>query len=126
MLFSAAAVMGTALFVYAESPTVSRDTLRVLAVLSSTLLITFGARMASVFTLSVTTVGQRTGLVPRWLTVIGIVCAAALLVTPPAPKLTQLLFPLWVLILSLHILVLTIRTPASGAIAQGRGGGNGG
>ena len=122
MLFSAAAVMGTALFVYAESPTMSRDTLRLAVVLASTLLITFGARMASVFTLSVTTVGQRTGLVPRWLTVIGVFCAVALMVTPPAPKLTQLLFPLWVLILSVHILVLTMRTPAPGASGQGASG----
>jgi hypothetical protein len=57
-------------------------------------------------------IGLRTGLVPRWLSVIGVACAAALLLTPPAPKLTQLLFPLWVLILSLHILVVSMRSPA--------------
>jgi hypothetical protein len=32
--------------------------------------------------------------------------------TPPAPKLTQLVFPIWVLILSLHILVVSIGSPA--------------
>jgi hypothetical protein len=84
-------------------------------VLASTLLVTFGARMAAVFTLSVTTIGLRTGLVPRWLSVIGLVCAAALVLTPPAPKLTQLAFPLWVLILSLHILLVSMRSPEPGA-----------
>jgi hypothetical protein len=63
----------------------------------------------------VTTVGLRTGLVPRWLSVIGVVCAVALVLTPPAPKLTQMAFPLWVLILSLHILVVSMRPPARGA-----------
>jgi hypothetical protein len=114
ILFTAAAVMGSALFVYSESPALSRDSLRIALVLASTLLVTFGARMAAVFTLSVTMVGLRTELVPRWLSVIGVVCAVALILTPPAPKLTQLIFPLWVLILSLHILVVSMRAPASG------------
>jgi hypothetical protein len=35
-------------------------------------------------------------------------------VTPPAPKLTQLAFPLWVLILSLNILVVSTRPPVPG------------
>jgi len=35
--------------------------------------------------------------------------------TPPAPKLTQLVFPLWVLILSLHILLVPMRSPEPGA-----------
>jgi hypothetical protein len=115
ILFTAAAVMSSALFVYSESPALSQDTLRIALVLASTLLVTFGARMAAVFTLSVTMVGLRTGLVPRWLSVIGVISAVALLLTPPAPKLTQLIFPLWILILSLHILVVSIRSPAPGA-----------
>jgi hypothetical protein len=114
ILFTAAAVVNSALFVYSESPNISSDTLRMALVLASTLLGTFGARMAAVFTLSVTTVGLRTRLVPRWLSVIGVFCAVALIITPPAPKLTQLVFPLWVLILSLHILVVSMRPPAAG------------
>jgi hypothetical protein len=115
ILFTAAAVMASALFVYSQSPNVSRDTLRIALVLASTLLVTFGARMAAVFTLSVTTIGLRTKLVPRWLSVMGILCAAALLLTPPAPKLTQLIFPMWVLMLSLHILVVSMQSPAADA-----------
>ena len=114
ILFTAAAVIGSALFVYSDSPDISRDTLRMALVLASTLLVTFGARMAAVFTLSVTTIGLRTQLVPRWLSVIGFACAVALVLTPPAPKLTQLVFPIWVLILSLHILLVSVRPPAPG------------
>ena len=54
----------------------------------------------------------RDQLVSRWLSVIGVACAVALVLTPPAPKLTQLVFPIWVLILSVHILVVSIRSPA--------------
>jgi hypothetical protein len=115
ILFTAAAVVGSALFVYSESPNISRDTLRMALVLASTLLGTFGTRMAAVFTLSVTMIGLRTRLVPRWLSVIGVACAVALMLTPPAPKLTQLVFPIWVLILSLDILVVSMRSPAPGA-----------
>ena len=43
ILFTAAAVMGSALFVYSESPAFSQDTLRIALVLASTLLVTFGA-----------------------------------------------------------------------------------
>jgi hypothetical protein len=60
ILFTAAGVLGSALFVYSESPDISRDTLRMALVLPSTLMVTFGARMAAVFTLSVTTIGLRT------------------------------------------------------------------
>ena len=112
ILFTAAAMMASALSVYSDSPNISRDTLRLELVFASTLLVTFGARMAAVFTLSVTMIGLRTQLVPRWLSVIGVACAVALVLTPPAPKLTQLVFPIWVLILSLHILVVSIRSPA--------------
>jgi len=48
----------------------------------------------------------------RWLSHIGLACAVALVLTPPAPKLTQPVFPIWVLILSVHILVVSIRSPA--------------
>jgi hypothetical protein len=71
--------------------------------------------MAAVFTLSVTAIGLRTRFVPPWMSVIGIVCAAALVATPPAPKLMQLVFPFWVLILSLHILGVSTRSPKLGA-----------
>jgi hypothetical protein len=115
ILFTASAVMGSVLVAYSDSPDISRDTLRLALVLTSTLLVTFGARMAAVFTLSVTAIGLRTRFVPPWMSVIGIVCAAALVATPPAPKLMQLVFPFWVLILSLHILGVSTRSPKLGA-----------
>jgi hypothetical protein len=72
---------------------------------AAALLRVFGARMAAVFTISVATTGVRLGTIPRWLAIPGYLTGALLLLTPPMPSLMQLLFPLWVIVLSLYILV---------------------
>jgi hypothetical protein len=105
LLFSAAAVLGSVLRVYGSSHSLSPDTLRWASTLTIELLGTFGARMAAVFILSVTTVGHRVGINPRWLTVFGYLSALVLLVSPPLPRWGQLLFPAWVLALSITIWV---------------------
>jgi hypothetical protein len=69
------------------------------------LLATFGSRMAAVFVLSVTSVGMRTRLVPRWMVAIGYAVALVLLLSPPVTRWSQLLFPSWVLLLSVYFLV---------------------
>ena len=61
-------------------------------------------RMAAVFTLSVSTLGLRTGALPRWVSFIGYAVALALLVAAGEHKWTQLVFPAWVLLVSLVIL----------------------
>lgn len=110
-LFSAAAVRGSALTLYPVTGPVSPDTVRFIDALGSVLLNTFGARMAAVFILSVTTLAMRTRVVPTWLTVVGYTCSLALLLIAPAVPLVLLAFPGWVLVISLQILVVTLRTP---------------
>ncbi|HEY5185651.1 MAG TPA: hypothetical protein VIM19_12265, partial [Actinomycetes bacterium] len=80
---------------------------------STALLSTFGTRMAAVFTLVVTNLGRRAGIVPRWLLVVGYVAAVALLFSPPRTLWAVLLFPLWVFLLSVQILVVSFRTGSS-------------
>jgi hypothetical protein len=74
------------------------------------LLATFGIRMAAVFTLVVTNLGRRTGIVPAWLVVVGYSTAGVLLFAPPRTVWATLLFPAWVFLLSINILVLSLRT----------------
>jgi hypothetical protein len=62
-------------------------------------------RMAAVFVISVSTVGLRTGALPRWVSVVGYLVAVVLLVTADVQKWVQLLFPAWVLLVSVAILV---------------------
>jgi len=105
MLFTAAAALKGILVLTAAGVSLPDDTLAFAWTFSSALLGSFGARMAAVFTLSVATMGVRTGTIPRWLAFAGYGTGALLLLTPPLPNLTQFLFPLWVLALSVLILV---------------------
>lgn len=110
-MFSAAAVRGSALTLYPVTGPVSADTVRFIDALGTILLNTFGARMAAVFILSVTTIALRTRLVPFWLTITGYACSIALLFVAPALPWVLLAFPAWVLVISLQILVVTMRSP---------------
>jgi len=105
MLFAGAAVMG-ALLVLEQRPTPpSPDAVTLSQLITSAILGTFGARMAAVFTFSVTTAALRTRVIPRWIAVSGYVTAVGLLLSPPLSGWCQLLFPAWVLLISLFILV---------------------
>lgn len=72
---------------------------------TQTLVSVYAMRMAAVFTLSVSTVGLRTSAFPRWVSHLGYAAALALLLAAGEHKWTQLVFPLWVLLLSVAILV---------------------
>jgi hypothetical protein len=114
MLFSAAAVTGALLDLYARSPQVSTDDARFASAIVGAFLGTFGIRMAAVFTLVVTNLGRRTALVPGWLVVIGYATSAGLLFAPPRTIWATLLFPGWVFLLSVNILVLSLRREPDG------------
>ena len=72
---------------------------------TQTLISVYAMRMAAVFTLSVSTVGIRTAAVPRWVAILGYLVALVLLLAAGEHRWTQLLFPAWVLLLSVVILV---------------------
>lgn len=75
------------------------------------LLITYAMRMAAVFTISTATIGLRLSLIPRWLGVLGYAFAAILLVAVGFVGWVELLFPFWVLLVSVHTLLASLRTP---------------
>ena len=64
----------------------------------------YAMRMATVFTLAVSIVGIRTSAVPRLVAYLGYLVGLTLLVAGGAYQWTQLVFPAWVLLLSLQIL----------------------
>ena len=72
---------------------------------TQTLVSVYAMRMAAVFTLSVSSVGLRTSAFPRWVSYLGFVVALVLLLAAGEHKWTQLVFPLWVLLLSVVILL---------------------
>jgi hypothetical protein len=70
-----------------------------------TLVSVYAMRMAAVFTLSVSTVGLRTRAIPRWVAYLGCAVALVLLVAAGEHRWSQLIFPAWVLVLSVVILL---------------------
>ena len=57
------------------------------------------------FTLSVSTLGLRVAAFPRWVAFAGYAAALVLLVAAGEHKWAQFVFPLWVLLLSIVILM---------------------
>lgn len=77
------------------------------------LLTVYAMRMAAVFAISTTSLFARLGLAPRWLIVLGYATGVVLLVTLGVVPWAELVFPAWILVLSLHMLFVTAHpTPA--------------
>jgi hypothetical protein len=78
--------------------------------LMGVLLNVFAIKMAGVFIMSSSTIMLRTGILPRWVALSGFTCAAILLLLITNWPWVVLLFPLWILIVSAHILVADLRS----------------
>jgi hypothetical protein len=78
---------------------------------AQTLISVYAMRMAAVFTLSVSTVGLRTSGLPRWVSYLGYLVTLTLLVAAGEHKWFQLLFPTWVLLVS--VVILFVRPPTT-------------
>lgn len=74
--------------------------------ISAQILTVYALRMAAVFVASTTTIAFRTGMLPRWLGVLGYVVALGLLLNSGSIPFVNLVFPLWTLVLSIHILLV--------------------
>ncbi|MEU2434194.1 hypothetical protein ABZ611_32710 [Streptomyces sp. NPDC007861] len=95
-LFGAAAAAGSALS-HPQTGEFGRD-------FALTLLTTYAMRMAAVFIFTSSTIGHRLGVFPRWLGVLGYLSGLVLLFAGPAIPWSELIFPLWSLVVSVHIL----------------------
>ena len=113
LLFLAGAILATLLTLFARGIPVQADSMLLLVVFTKSLIGMFGARMAAVFTISVSSVGMRTGILPKWLAATGYLTGVILLLSPPLSNWTQLLFPTWVLLFSGYILVASRHQPAA-------------
>ena len=111
LLFLAGALLTTVLILYDRGIPVGADSLLLLVVFTKSMMGLFGARMAAVFTISVSSIGMRTKMVPKWLALVGYATGVLLLLSPPLSNWTQLLFPTWVLLFSVYILVASRRIP---------------
>jgi hypothetical protein len=124
MMLTAAAIAGGLLFT-AEDSAIAASQPAIWAFgrrIVTTILNVDAMRMAAVFIMATTTLAVRLRLIPGWLAVFGSVTAAALLLTVGVIPWLELLFPAWVFVFSIHILVVTLRAPTAKHLEEVRGG----
>ena len=82
----------------------------------------YAIKMAGVFMMSTATISIRTKVIPRWISVLGYGVAAVLLVSIGFISWVAVLFPLWILLLSVYLLVDNLRGRSETAAAGLAGG----
>ena len=107
MLFATGAIAGGLVLTASERPAAGVWSFgrRILY----TLFTVYAMRMAAVFTISTTTIATRLRIAPRWLTVVGLATGAILLTTAGTVPWIELVFPTWVFVFSVHLLVVSFR-----------------
>jgi hypothetical protein len=111
MLFTAAAVAGGIITTFGGKMNYqpSQALLHFSREVTYTILYIFAMKMAGVFMISTATIALRTAAIPRWLVFIGYAFATILLLSITYVEWMGLLFPLWVLMLSVYILIENYR-----------------
>jgi hypothetical protein len=120
MMFVAAAFAGGLIAGTSSSGSPGTDTLALGRNVTSILLNVYSMRMAAVFTLTTVTIARRTEIVSRWLTVAGLATALVLLVGVAISPWVELLFPAWILAVSIEILASSPRPLADPAESAGQ------
>lgn len=117
MIFTSAAVAGGTISAYALAPTVLEESGVITFGRSIIYTITnvYAVRMAGVFMLSLATIWGRTGAMPRAFVFVTYLLAALLLVVINLSLWVIMIFPLWVLAISIYILVVSMRGNAAEA-----------
>ncbi len=111
MTFSTAAIAGGLLTVYAVDPDLLLNS--GIYIFSRAIIYKFNnvyaIRMAGMFMFVLGTIWVRTGLMPRWLAFLTYLTALTLLIGIALYPWISLLFPIWVLTISVYILLRTYR-----------------
>jgi hypothetical protein len=105
MLLAAAAIAGSLVeSAHQDSALAASGVWNVAQRAAKTLIYVYAMRMAAVFMISTSTLLSRGGLAPRLLALSGYVIAAVLLIVIATITWAALLFPAWVMLVSLYIL----------------------
>ncbi len=115
-LFGATAVVGSMMAVAESGLGVpNSETYHFGVRLSGLLLNVFGIKMASVFMFSTCVIALRTSFLPRWVAFFGIGCGLLLLVIFTEWPWIELLFPCWILAVSIRVLLTDLSREKSKA-----------
>lgn len=116
MLFAAAAIAGGILIAYHAAPTelLGSSAYDFARAATYVTLYTYATKMAGLFMISTCTVFIRTRVMPRWVAFLGYALAVLLLLSVERYEFVLMVFPLWIFLVSVVILVGNLRKrPAS-------------
>ncbi|MFD7611413.1 hypothetical protein [Streptomyces sp. NPDC059828] len=82
-----------------------------------TLLTTYSMRMAAVFIFTTSHIGRRLGVFPRPYALVGYAAGLVLLFAGPGFPWSEMVFPAWSVIVSIHLLRLRLRPRTEGSTA---------
>ena len=119
MFFAATAVGGAVILVLNKAPKlmIESGAYAFGRATSAQVMNVFALKMAGIFMVSTATLAMRTQILPRWITLPGYALAVLLLLSSRFTDWLPLVFPLWVLVLSLYILIENLRGTKPGATA---------
>ena len=111
MLFTSAAIAGGVINIYGAAPgqLIDSGLYNFGRVITYEIMNVYTMRMAGVFMITTCTLSLRTGIFPRWMAYLGLVLALFLLLTTGSFYWAPLVFPLFVLLISVYILLANLR-----------------
>jgi len=112
LLFVSSAVAGGIIMMHGTSPgTLAESGIYAFGrLVTYQMLNVYAVKMAGVFMITTCTLAVRTGIFPRWMAYLGYGLALALLLCIGYLSWALLVFPLWVLLISIHILLANLDT----------------
>jgi hypothetical protein len=115
LLFASSAIAGGLLRMYGSSARLLVDSglYSFARTVTYEMVYVYTLKMAGVFMISTCTLSLRTGIFPRWMAYLGLALALFLLLSLGTFSWAPLVFPLWVLLISVHILVANLGRPDS-------------
>jgi hypothetical protein len=117
MLFAAAAVAGALIISFEAAPAqlINSATFHFARAAAYNMMNVYAVKMAGVFMITTSTLAIYTGFASRWLAILGYILALLLLFGSYYLSWSFIVFPLWVLMMSIHILIVQMRGPRSDA-----------
>ena len=123
MLFASAAVGGGIIIAYVAKPAelLASPTFTFARATTYEIMNLYAVKMAAVFMISTSTLAIHTGIIARWIAFLGYAFALFLLLSGRYIEWILMLFPLWVLLVSIYILIDNLRRPPQvAAISPGK------
>ncbi|MGB8221378.1 MAG: hypothetical protein WCF10_02270 [Polyangiales bacterium] len=114
MLFMSAAMVGGVIIAYQADPgrLLGSTTFSSARAIAYEIMNVYAIKMAGVFTIATSTLALRTGFIARWLAWLGYAVAVLLLLSSRYIEWILLVFPFWVLLISVYILIGNLRRPS--------------